>query len=134
MGAITSITLNNSADAAKLFDVQIKNGLKAKWAMTEDGVPVGYPTADMSIRPANSKNSRKVVINVAIPVLKEASASQSSGFIPAPEVQHYVSAHLEVLVPQGAPELATNDALSYLESLLGLEMVADCAAKGQFPY
>jgi hypothetical protein len=136
MSAISDITLNDGADTpvATTFSVMTKEGLNAEWADTSDGVPVGFPTVTLRMRRSNGNQVRKVAVKVVQPVLKEAAASQSTGFIPAPEVQGYVSVHTEILIPENIPEAATKDALAFAAGALQEAFVKNAAISGQFPY
>lgn len=136
MSAITALTLNNgeTTPVAKTFDVQFKDGFTAKYAERSNGIVAGFPTIDTTLRPAKGSQARKVVINVAIPTLKEAAASQSSGFVPAPEVQFYDSAHLAFLVHSNTPEAVINDLIAFVQNALDQTTIKEMVKDGMMPH
>jgi len=91
----------------------------ARWENRSGGIPVGFPTLHMSVRPP-SKTSRlyKVVSKLAIPTLEQTSASTSTGIQPAPVKAYDCQAILEVLLPERSTLAERAILLNQLVSLL----------------
>jgi len=136
MAALAALSLANglSTPVNITFDVMTREGLITKYADVSSGITAGFPTVELVLRPARGKHSRKVTLNISLPTLKEASTSQSSGFIPAPEVQNYSSFHGAFLIPDTAPAETKADLIAFAIAALQEGQVQDSINLGQNPY
>lgn len=73
----------------------------AKWENRSSGVPVGFPTLTLSVRPP-TKGSRvyKVAAKLSIPTLEAVSGANVSGLTPAAQKAYDCTAVLEFLLPE----------------------------------
>jgi hypothetical protein len=136
MSAISDLTINDGMDTpvTHTFSIMNKSGLLAEYADLVDGVAIGYPTITTRLRPTTAKTARKVAIKLVIPHLKVPAASQSTGFVPAPEVADYTSAHIEFLVSPQATLADAKNILAYVKNLLKLPIIPEMVEDGKFVY
>jgi len=73
----------------------------ARWEDRSGGIPIGFPTVTLSVRPP-SKTSRvyKVTAKLSLPTLEQTSASTSTGIQPAPVQAYACQAIMEFLLPE----------------------------------
>lgn len=61
----------------------------AKWVDRSGGIPVGYPTFTLSVRPpSNGSRITKVTAKLTVPTMEQTSASTSTGIQPQPTVAY----------------------------------------------
>lgn len=73
----------------------------AKWVDRAGGIPVGYPSLTMQVRPpSQASRNYKVSVKLALPTLEQTSPSTASGIQPAPTKAYDCSAILEFILPE----------------------------------
>jgi len=106
MPAIGNVTINDGAATplAHVFGpVGIDGNLVAKYADRSGGIPVGYLTVDISLRPPSPKSIEKMYLVTArtvFPVLEVTSPSTASGIQPAPTVAYKLIAETKFWMPE----------------------------------
>lgn len=104
MPAIGNIVINDGAatPVAHTFAPVNVVGNKASYADRSGGIPVGYYTLEIVVRPpvSNEPSSRQylAVLRTVTPVLEVTSPSTASGIQPAPTVGYKLSAKTEYLM------------------------------------
>lgn len=73
----------------------------AKWVNRAGGIPIGYPTLTMSLRPP-TKASRisKVTVKLVVPTLEQTSPSTATGIQPAPTKAYDCTFIGEFMLPE----------------------------------
>lgn len=97
----------------------------AKWVDREGGIPVGYPSMTLQVRPP-SQASRvyKVTVKLALPTLEQTSPSTSTGIQPAPTKAYDCSCIMEFLLPERSTISERSVLLNNIVTLLSPEVHA----------
>lgn len=92
MPAIGDIVLADAATTPvnHTFAPETIDGTIAKYADRSTGIPVGYNTLWMDVRPLKGQNGIwKLDVTLIAPVLEQTSPSTATGIQPAPTVAYY---------------------------------------------
>lgn len=99
----TTVRTNDAAVSyTRTFDPE---GFKlpgvARWVDRQGGIPVGYPSVELSVRrPINGSKVFRVTLVIILPTLEQTSASTASGIQPAPTKAYEHLCKMEFLLPE----------------------------------
>lgn len=91
----------------------------ARWVDRSGGIPVGYPSVHMSMRPPTKNGARvfKFTLKLSIPTLEQTSASTASGIQPAPTKAYDCTVVAEFLLPERSTQAERNILIANFVSL-----------------
>lgn len=134
MGAIATLSLNDSVPGAHSFDPTRAGEVLAVYHDKVDGVMAGYPSITLGNRTPNQANGNyKVTVRIRIPVL-ETAATAASGFTPGPTVAYTLSANMDFVIPSRATELERDDLLAYSKNLLAHAVIDSAVVDMDNPF
>lgn len=74
-----------------------------KWVDRSGGVPVGYPSYELSSRdPINGSRNYKIMQRIKFPVLEVTSGGTGSGYVAMPKVAYTIQETREIIIPEAA--------------------------------
>jgi hypothetical protein len=105
MPAIGTITINDGAGtpAATAFAPVGISGITASHADRGGGIPVGFPTVDVSLRNPSKESREKMYLatfRVKYPVMDVTSPSTGTGIQPAPSVGYTLIGEVKMWLPE----------------------------------
>lgn len=91
MPTFGNIVLNDGAatPVAHTFAPETISGTIAKYADRAGGIPIGYNSLWIDVRPAKGNGIWKESVTLIAPILEQTSPSTASGIQPAPTVAYY---------------------------------------------
>jgi len=95
-------TNSNTVGVNRTFDPigYVRPGV-ARWEDRSDGIQVGYPVMELSVRrPGNGSKVSRVTFTLSLPTLEQTSASTASGIQPAPTRAYDHRVKVEFLCPE----------------------------------
>lgn len=110
------------------FDPVTIDGNVARYADREGGIPIGFSTLDISIRPPSPKSLEKmylVTIKLRLPTLEVTSPSTSTGYQPAPSVAYSNIAEFKFWLSERSTVAERAAIISMMGGLLGASVVTD---------
>lgn len=123
MPAIGNIVINDGAGTpvAHTFAPAGITGLVANYADRVGGIPVGYPTLDVSLRPPSPQSREKMylaTIRIKTPILDVTSPSTMTGIQPAPSVGYTPIAELKFWLPERSTLQNRKDLRAFVKNLM----------------
>ena len=123
MPAIGNVVINDGATTpvAHIFAPAGISGNVASLADRSGGIPVGYFTLDISLRPPSSQSLEKMYLatfRIKTPILEQTSASTATGIQPAPTVGYTPIAELKFWLPERSSLQNRKDLRLFVKNLL----------------
>jgi len=123
MSAIGNITINDGAatPVAHTFAPAGITGLVASYADRSGGIPVGFNTLDVSLRPPSSQSREKMylaTVRIKTPILDVTSPSTASGIQPAPSVGYTPIAELKFWLPERSTLQNRKDLRAFVKNFM----------------
>lgn len=135
MPAIGNITLADHTPGTPIshtFAPVTVDGNIARWANRVGGIPIGYETMELSIRPPSPKSLEKmylVTLKIKAPTLDVTSPSTTTGIQPAPSVGYTNIAELKFWVSERSTDVERGN-LQYLLGNMVLGSVFESVIEG----
>lgn len=121
MTAIANIVINDGANTpvAHTFAPVTTDGQRAEFADRSAGVPLGYNTLVLSVRPPVKDGLvYKTVVEIKTPILEAATGPNAQGFTPAPTWAYGLVARLEILSSTRSTLQNRKDLLAFMRNAL----------------
>ena len=123
MPAIGNVTISDGAatPVAHTFAPAGISGLVASYADRSGGIPVGYPTLDLSLRAPSGQSREKMylaTIRIKTPVLDVTSPSTATGIQPAPSVGYTPIAELKFWMPERSTLQNRKDLRAFAKNIM----------------
>lgn len=123
MPAIGNLTINDGAatPVAHTFAPVGISGIVASYADRSGGIPVGYPTVDVSLRAPSNQSREKMylaTLRVNYPILEVTSPSTGTGIQPAPTVSYKMIAELKCWLPERSTLQNRKDLRAFIKNLM----------------
>lgn len=123
MPAIGNLVINDGAatPVAHTFGPTNVAGPVAAYADRSGGIPVGFPTVDISLRePVKGGNGGyKAVLKVIVPTLEQTSPSTATGIQPAPTVAYRLVGELSLIMSERSTTQERKNLVAYIRNALG---------------
>lgn len=126
MPAISSIVINDGATTpvAHTFAPVSTDGSRAEFADRSGGIPIGYNSFMLSVRPPVKDGSvYKTTVSIMTPVLEAATGPNAQGFTPAPTLGYSLRANIEFLSSTRSTLQNRKDLLAYVKNCLSNALV-----------
>lgn len=123
MPAIGNVVINDGA-ATPLAHTYAPAGISgpiAYYADRSGGIPVGYFTLDISLRPPSAQSVEKMYLatfRIKTPILEQTSPSTATGIQPAPTVGYTPIAELKFWLPERSTLQNRKDLRAFAKNLL----------------
>lgn len=123
MPAIGNVTINDGATTpvAHIFAPAGISGLVASYADRSGGIPVGYPTLDLSLRAPSNQSREKMylaTVRIKTPILDVTSPSTATGIQPAPSVGYTPIAELKFWLPERSTLQNRKDLRAFAKNIM----------------
>lgn len=123
MPAIGNIVINDGATTpvAHTYAPVTTDGNLAKLADRSGGIPVGFFTLDISMRPPSPKSIEKMykaTFKIRTPVLEQTSPSTATGIQPAPTVGYTPLCELSFWLPERSSLQNRKDLRAFAKNLM----------------
>ena len=123
MPGIGNVTINDGAatPAAHTFAPVGIQGIVASYADRSGGIPVGYPTLDVSLRSPSGQSREKMylaTVRIKTPILDVTSPSTATGIQPAPSVGYTPIAELKFWLPERSTLQNRKDLRAFAKNIM----------------